>query len=50
MSVFGKGLAALLWRLLSRKTDLVHIHLADGVVPYENQLLPLLLGHFVSLY
>ncbi len=30
MSVFGKGLAALLWRLLSRKTDLVHIHLADG--------------------
>jgi glycosyltransferase involved in cell wall biosynthesis len=30
MMVFGKGLAALVWRLLSRKTELVHIHLADG--------------------
>jgi glycosyltransferase involved in cell wall biosynthesis len=28
--VFGKGLGALVWRLLSRRTELVHIHLADG--------------------
>ena len=30
MIIFGKGLAALVWRLMSRPTDLVHIHLADG--------------------
>lgn len=28
--VFGKALGALLWRFLSKKTDLVHIHLSDG--------------------
>ena len=28
--IFGKSLGALLWRLLSLKTDLVHIHIADG--------------------
>ena len=28
--VFGQALCALLWRLLTRKSDVVHIHLSDG--------------------
>ncbi len=28
--VFGQALGALLWKLLSRKADLVHIHMSDG--------------------
>jgi len=28
--VFGKALGLLVWRLLIRETDLVHIHIADG--------------------
>ncbi|MBV9389135.1 MAG: glycosyltransferase family 4 protein [Chroococcidiopsidaceae cyanobacterium CP_BM_ER_R8_30] len=28
--VFERALVTLLWRLLSRKTDLIHIHLSDG--------------------
>lgn len=30
LMVFGKALGKLLYRLLSRKTDIVHIHLSDG--------------------
>ncbi len=29
LSVFAKGVLALLWRLLSKKTDIIHIHMAD---------------------